>query len=198
MSQSLGYENRYPRSGFVCSSQATAAMDGGVAAAVDGADASRVGAMSAPVPGTTIGVEPESILAASPRGSITTTAMEEEPVPADKEQLVEELQTLSAGQEPTSEARPQPTSMAVLHQARPPVGEAVPTLLQAIGQPEDPSFAPSLEPRGAPLPAGGRARSRPPSNGGSRRQHEEFIRHVHYWVYPPPSCAKPELEVGHT
>lgn len=74
MSQSLGYENRYPSSGFACSSQATTAVDGVLAAGVDGAEASRVGAMSAPVPGTTIGAESESILAAFPRGSIRTIA----------------------------------------------------------------------------------------------------------------------------
>src|SRR5687768_4649786 len=74
MSQSLGYENRYPRSRFACSSQGPTAVDGGVAAGVDGADASRVGVMSASVLGRTIGVEPESTLLAFQRGSITTTA----------------------------------------------------------------------------------------------------------------------------
>ena len=132
-----------------------------------------------------------------PRQAFPTRGeVEEEPVPADQEELIEELQTLRAGQQPAPEARPQPTSMAVLDQVRPTVGEAVPTLLQAIGEPVDPPLAPSLEPRGAPLPAGGRARSRPPSNGGSRRQGEEFFRNVHVRGLSTPSLVQTRARAG--
>ena len=164
-------------------------------------------------------------LAAFPRGSITTIAnarVRETPAAATapprdagpgkrsqraerrrrnrfqriEEELIEELQTLSAGQQPAPEAHPQPTSMAVLHQVYPAVGEAVPTLLQAIGEPVDPPLAPSLEPRGASLPAGGRARSRSPSNVGGRRQGEEFLRNVHVRGLSTPSLVQTQARAG--
>ena len=226
MSQSLGYENRCPSSGFAYPCQVTAAVDGGVTAPVEGAGASRVGAMPASVPGTTsIGVEPKSVLAAFPRGSITTIAkaakVSETPATAtapprdagpgrrsqraerwrrNRFQRIRSSSSRSSRRSAPDSSPPRrrvhsPPRWPVLDQVRPAVGEVVPTLLQAFGESVDPPLAPSLKSRGAPLLAGGHARSRPSSNGGSR-QREEVFRHVHVRGLSTPSLIQTRRRIG--